>query len=131
MGNLGDYQKIVEIAKKVGGPRILAAIVAAGGFVAGGIVGVVGTKGAERVSKAAKKQKSAPSDTKEELYTVTSDDEESGGLRLRVGDKYRVLGRDRDSILIEVLNDANNPYFVSREFLQSVSDFEIEPDAVD
>lgn len=126
MGNLGDYQRVVEIAKKVGGPRILAAIVAAGGFV----LGVAGTKVVDKASKGAKRKKRATSGATEELFDVTSDGE-SGGLKLRAGDKYRVLAQDRDSILIEVLNNANNPHFVSRDFLQSVSDFENKSDIGD
>ena len=38
-------------------------------------------------------------------------------------DKFRVLNRDMDSILIEKLGDDNNPYFVSAEFLKKVSEF--------
>lgn len=131
MSNLGDYQKVVEIAKKVGGPRALALMVAASGFVAGGIVGVVGTRGVDKVSKGGKWRKRATSDATGELFDVTSDGEENSGLTLRAGDKYRVLAQDRDSVLIEVLNNTNNPHFVSRGFLHSVSDFKNISDADD
>ena len=41
----------------------------------------------------------------------------------RVGDEYRVLECDGGAILIEVLDDPDGPYFLSAEFLRTVSDF--------
>lgn len=131
MSNLGDYQRVVQLAKKVGGPRALAAMVAGGGFVVGGVVAVAGTLGLDKISKGAKRKKRATSDATGELFDVTSDGEENGGLKLRAGDKYRILAQDGDSVLIEVLNNTNNPHFVSLGFLQSVSDFKNISDADD
>jgi hypothetical protein len=48
---------------------------------------------------------------------------DSDGLVFKVGDKYRILDRDGDSILIEKFGDDNNPYFVSAEFLKKISEF--------
>ena len=42
---------------------------------------------------------------------------------LNVGDAYRILESDGESVLIEKIGDTNNPYFVSADFLRSVSDF--------
>ena len=51
--------------------------------------------------------------------------EKTDGLEsvFRVGDEYRVLECDEDAILIEVLGDPNNPYFVSGALLATISDF--------
>lgn len=128
MGNLGDYQRITSFAKKVGGPKAMMVIVAAGGYALMRTA-EAGVKVAAKISKAAIKKKSVPCGATGRLFTVVTDGEDSGELKLRVGDEYRVLGCDGDSILIEVLKDANNPYFASRTFLESVSDFEIEDGA--
>lgn len=128
MGNLGDYQRITSFAKKVGGPKAMMVIVAAGGYALMRTA-EAGVKVAAKVTKAAIKKKSVPCRATGRLFTVVTDGEDSGELKLRVGDEYRVLSCDGDSILIEVLKDANNPYFASRTFLESVSDFEIEDDA--
>lgn len=37
---------------------------------------------------------------------------------------YRILERDKDSVLIEKIGDNNNPYFVSADFLRTVSKFQ-------
>ena len=37
---------------------------------------------------------------------------EENGINLFVGDEFRILASDEDAILIEVLGDDNNPYFV-------------------
>lgn len=59
-------------------------------------------------------------------FAVSSPGEDGSGLTLRAGDEYRVLECDGDAVLIEVLNDRGNPYFVSGEFLRKVSDFPAE-----
>jgi hypothetical protein len=48
-------------------------------------------------------------------------------LVLKVGDEYRVIERDGDATLIEVLGDPKNPYVVSAELLKAVSNFSPEP----
>jgi hypothetical protein len=125
MSNLGDYIRLTSFAKKVGGPKAMMAIAAGSGYVIVRAVEAVGKK-VVTASKDVIKRRSVPCGAAGKLFTVVSDGEDIGGLKLRVDDAYRVLACDGDSILIEVLKDANNPYFVSRDFLESVSDFEIE-----
>lgn len=117
MGNLGAYQAMTTAAKKVGGPSVLLAITA----VAGYIFIRPAEAGAKKVVRTIK-QRNEPCATKGQLFRASADGDD-GGLRIRVGDEYRVLECDGDSILIEVLGDADNPYFVSSTFLRSVSDF--------
>lgn len=117
MSNLGRYQAMTTIAKKVGGPTVLATITFVGGYLVLRPA-EAGAKKAARVIKG----RSTPCATKGSVFRVRSAGEESG-LQIRVGDEYRVLECDGDAILIEVLGDQHNPYFVSSRFLRSISDF--------
>lgn len=126
MSNLGGYQAAVELMKSLGGPRkaaiILGSLAATGGYaVLRGVEG--GGKKLFKAVKSASEDTGTPKPTKDKVFTVIAGGEDNIGLKLRAGDQYRVLGWDADAILIEVLNDRNSPYFVSREFLRTVSDF--------
>lgn len=52
MSNLGGYQMLTTLAKKVGGPGKLVALIAGGGAIAGGLA----VKGGEVIVKRGKKQ---------------------------------------------------------------------------
>ncbi len=39
------------------------------------------------------------------------------------GDHFKVLEEDGDSVLIELLGNDDNPYFVSKELLKEISDY--------
>lgn len=123
MGNLGAYQVMTTMAKRVGGPVMLAAVTATGGWALGRSAEAGGKK-AFKVTKVALKKRRAPCATKGQLFEVTADGaDSSAGLTLRIGDSFRVMECDADAILIEVLGNATNPYFVSRHFLTTVSEF--------
>lgn len=123
MSNLGMYQTLVSVAKRVGGPERLVAALLAGGYVMGKST-ELGSKKLVKVSKAALKKRNKPCATKGQLFDVTADGaDSSAGLSLRGGDVFRVLECDADSILIEVLGNPNNPYAVSRQFLMTISAF--------
>lgn len=136
MSNLGNYQKVIELSKKFGGPERLAAAV----FVTGAAIGVStdrgGTqavkRGKARLSKrkarksetAATGELTSPGTTGVKSFAVTADGvDRSTGLSLHSGDSFRVLAEDGGSILIEVIGDSNNPYMVSGPFLATVSSF--------
>ncbi|MFD6818796.1 hypothetical protein ACFWC5_00295 [Streptomyces sp. NPDC060085] len=118
MGNLGGYQVMTTLAKKVGGPAALAVVTAVSGWaiVRGAEAGL---KGGFRAAK----KRNAPCSTKGQVFDVVSDGEDGKGLVLRAGDRYRVMECDGEAILIEVLGGTNNPYFTSAQFLASVSGF--------
>ena len=122
MSNLGDYQKMTIVAKKVGGPKNLAGIIAGAGVV----VGVALCKGreivAEKVSKKMNKGKLTGT-TDSIVYSVTVDGVSDDGLEFKIGDQFRVLETDKDAVLIEKIGDDNNPYFVSVEFLEMISNY--------
>lgn len=117
MSNLGRYQTMTRLAKKVGGPTALAVIT----FVSGYVAIRPAEAGAKRIIRRAKNP-TPPCEWKGRTFQVTVDGDEKE-VHLRVGGSYRVLECDGDAILIEVVGDANNPYFVSSKFLRSVSDF--------
>ncbi|MEV6019319.1 hypothetical protein [Streptomyces sp. NPDC051997] len=118
MGNLGGYQLMTRLAKKVGGPAALAVVTAVSGWAIGRAAEAGG-----KAAKAAARKRNAPCSTKGRVFDVVSDGEDSRGLALRAGDQYRVMECDGEAILIEVLGDTNNPYFTSAQFLESVSSF--------
>ena len=118
MSNLGAYQWLTTVAKKVGGPKNFVGIVA--------VASVVIYKGGEVVVKKIKKKVN-----KEELqetsdliiYSVTGEGVRNGGLKFKIGDQFRVLETDKDAVLIEKIGDDNNPYFVSEEMLKNISNY--------
>jgi len=118
MGNLGAYQVMTTLAKRVGGPVVLAVVTAVGGYIA--------LRPAEAGVKRAfrsLKRRGQPCVAKGSLFTVTADGEDDRDLSLRSGDEYRVLDCDGDAVLIEVIGGDDNPHMVSAEFLTSISDY--------
>jgi len=122
MSNLGAYQWMTTVAKKVGGPKKLVGIVVGISAVAGAVI----YKGGEVVVKKIKKKMN-----KEELqetsdliiYSVTAEGVRNGGLKFKIRDQFRVLETDKDAVLIEKIGDDNNPYFVSEEMLKNISNY--------
>ncbi len=120
MGNLGWYQLMTTVAKKVGGPKQLLALVAAGGYVI--IRGV--EAGGKKVRKLVKKDNKEKSTSKVlPAYKFIIDGKDDKGLIFSSGDVFYVAARHDDVILIEKEKDDNNPYFVSVDWLMKVSSF--------
>ncbi|MEO3773939.1 hypothetical protein [Micromonospora sp. B9E7] len=115
---------MTTIAKKIGGPRALILAVAAGGALAykGGEVGV---KAVVRTSRSIRRTLDARAEAaaKSRVYRVVEAADAGGGLTLRTGDEFRVLARDDDAILIEVVSSTQNPWYVSDALLAAISDF--------
>lgn len=119
MSNLGWYQVMTTMAKKVGGPRNLFTIVLGSGAILGGTAVTVKRKFGEELSKKKINEEAAI------VHTVKKDGRSNEGLVFKTGDKFKVLERDGDAALIEILHDSNNPYFVSAKFLHTISDYTI------
>ncbi len=121
MSNLGWYQIMTTVSKKVGGPLNLVKILFGGGAVAGGgiAVGTITIKNKVTKKLNEKKRKSEAAI----VYTVKTDQKSNEGLSFKVGEQFKVLEVDGDAALIVKLGDNNNPYFVSAKFLRSISDY--------
>ena len=117
MSNLGLYQMMTTVAKRVGGPLRFLGIVAAGGYV---VLRPLETAGKWLVKKLFVGK--STDDIKGKVFSVTTEGADEQGLAFKVGDKFKVWEYDKDSILIEKIGDSNNPYFVSAQFLRSISD---------
>ncbi|SEP69456.1 hypothetical protein SAMN02910289_00367 [Lachnospiraceae bacterium RM5] len=125
MSNLGGYQKLTTVAKKVGGPRNLKLLL----FGVGGLFGVGVTEGKYAIKKKkalSEKEKKRQSEEMSKMYTVEKKGRSNEGLLFEEGDTFKVLEVDGDVVLIEKIGDDNNPYYVSRQFLDSISDYELE-----
>lgn len=124
MSNLGGYQTITTVIKALGGPTKALSIVLGGTLAVGGIGGSM-VPGAYKRVKAAVKNRTARNTATGQMFTVHTerDGDDRREPKLRVGDQYRVLERDGDAVLIEVLGNADNPFFVSGMMLSAISDF--------
>lgn len=121
MGNLGWYQIMTTAAKKVGGPQKLIGIIFGGGALFGGGAVLGGKAIKNGINKRLEKK-----NHEEEIaaiYTINKECTSKEGLVFDEGMQFKVLERDGDAALIEILNYENNPYFVSAIFLQSISDY--------
>ena len=126
MSNLGAYQWITSTSKKVGGPINLLLLTGATGAIAGTIVYKISEFGVKKGIKALKAHQSPHGwclKANEKIYSVTSTGTSNEGVEFTVGTKIKVLEMDGDSVLIEKMGDENNPYFVSKEFLHTISTF--------
>lgn len=118
MGNLGDYQRMTTLAKRVGGPKVLG--------LAATVLGYIVLRPAEAgLKKAARtfKERGGSHPLRGRVFRVTADGHDGHGVRLYEGDEYRVLEGDRDAILIEIIGGTSNPHVVAGEFLKTVSEF--------
>lgn len=135
MGNLGLYQTFTTVAKQFGGPGKLLIAIAAGGVAVGVAIGAFAKPVVVKVVSAAKKRSMKNSIT-DAVFTVSSEPGEAAtadmnGLVLHIGDQFRVVESDGDAICIEVLENANNPYYLSGELLEAISDFRRSSETAD
>lgn len=127
MSNLGTYQLMTTLAKKVGGPKVLACVLT----VLGWAVGRSGEAGAKAIVNKFRNAPHTSSDYQHlrETFAVTVTTELAEGLILNEGSTFHVLERDQDSVLIAVPDDKNNPYFVSAEKLSKISNYSLGTEA--
>lgn len=120
MSNLGGYQRLTTIAKKVGGPANLVLLIAGSGAVVykGGEILV--RKAIKNVNKLYAENSSEISS---QIYIVNKQGVSNENLAFELGDRFKVLEFDGDAILIEKIGDSNNPYVVSSEFLEKISNY--------
>ncbi|MBQ8121648.1 MAG: hypothetical protein IJ172_12850 [Ruminococcus sp.] len=121
MSNLGWYQLLTTLAKKVGGPKKLVLLLVGSGAVIGGSATAGGLAVKKKVKKTLdKKKKNAEAAI---VHTVIQNGVSNEGKTFTIGDKFKVLEVDGDAGLIELIGDNNSPYYVSTRFLNSISDY--------
>ena len=120
MSNLGMYEKMTTVASKVGGPKNLFTIVAVGGA----LIGSLATEGINIVTNKiiANRKKKYSNALSSVLHTVHTGANSKEGLTIKEGEQFKILEQYGNSALIEIIGKENNPYLVSKEFLQSISD---------
>lgn len=122
MSNLGGYQWLTTVAKKVGGPKNLVLIIAGTGAVVYKGGEIVVKKTVKEIKKRMSQEKLLEiADTK--IYTVTAEGTSNEGLEFKIGDQFKVLETDKDAVLIEKIGDSDNPYFISAELLKNISNY--------
>ncbi len=123
MSNLGAYQQMTTLSKKVGGPRNFILLTMIAGATIYKLSELSVTK-CIKVVKSHRASQSATSEFQDRIFSVTSFGQSNEGVNFPVGCQYRVLEKDGDAVLIEKIGDENNPYFVSANFLHTISDFQ-------
>ena len=114
--------KITAWAKRVGGPRDLIIILMSGGAIVYKISEIGAKAGISYIKGKISESKGLSSNGK--VYDVLSYGKSNEDLEFKIGDKFAVLEIDADAVLIEKIGDHNNPYFVSAQFLRTISNFE-------
>lgn len=99
MSNLGGYQRLTTIAKRVGGPTNLVLLIAGSGaaIYKGGEILV------KKAVKAIKKQdaENVSSEHNGQVYKVDKQGVSNEGVILEAGDSFNVLESDGEVVLIE------------------------------
>ncbi len=122
MGNLGMYQWMTSTAKKVGGPLPFLLMFILGGAGLYKSAEIVIQKSEEAV-KRHQNQKGLSVQRTEQIYTIATAGTSNDGVNFKVGEQIKVLERDGNCVMIEKIGDKNNPYFVSAEFIRTISNF--------
>lgn len=120
MSNLGGYQWMTTTAKKLGGVENFVLAIATVGATVGVTIYESGKWCVKKLySKKAKKQNALES----KIYTIKSPGRSNNEVEFMVDDRFRIIETDGEAVLIEKMNDQNNPYFVSAELIQNISDY--------
>ena len=107
MSNLGGYQKVVTVIKKVGGPKkagmLLGGAIVTAAFVSGGCGYAIGKKSRKLNDY--------------NVFRFIKDAEYDDESFVK-GEKYIVLEIDGDAAIIMKSNNLKHPFVVSYEFLK-------------
>lgn len=119
MSNLGTYQWITTTSKKMGGPVPFLCLTAVGGYALIRVIEAGGKKVIKLIKASSQNRISAAP-----CFVVQTDATSNEGVMFKSGDKLRVLESDGESILIDRINDTQSPYFVSADFLSSITEYQ-------
>ena len=121
MGNLGWYQVLTSMAKKVKGPKNLVGILIGEGVLFGGIAVASSVVIKKKLDKVLAEKKHTAETA--EVHTVLKTGCSNEGLSFELGDTFKVLAVDGTAALIEKNGNEQTPYYVSVKFLKSISDY--------
>lgn len=116
MSNLGMYQWFTTTAKKVGGPKVLIGLLLSAGYVSGKIIEI----GGKRVFRLVKRKK--VNNDEMVVYIVNQDTEIQEGVAVHKGDIINVVSRDKNALLIEIVGNDNNPYYIDDDYLRTIAE---------
>ena len=119
MGNSGMYQTMTMLAKKVNGPMNLALIV----LGTGALLGKAAELGVKQVHSLLPKKVDASLQEEEDdkTYEINTSAEILSNMKVEKGDSFKILMRDDNAVLIEVIGKDNNPFLTSFKLLSSIS----------
>lgn len=122
MSNLGLYQDIAKVMKKVGGPKIALPLFASISYG----VGRLGEFSIKKIHAVLKKKPT--SQMKEKYnnaprYEVIKKGISNEGVQFDVGDEIKLLVVDNDLAFIEKIGDDNSPYFISLDLLKEITNY--------
>lgn len=122
MSNLGCYQWFTTNAKRVGGPLKLMGLIAIAGYV---VIrtGEIGAKKAIKLVKKHNEDKVKDTFKKNSVCKVIADANIEEGVDVKIGDKIKVCAIDGEAVMIEILSNKNNPYFIDINLLKSITDY--------
>lgn len=120
MSNLGMYQILTTVSKKVGGPAALTGILMAAGYVVFRSV----EAGGKEILKLVKEKTMKPTELNA-IYSFVVTGVGDNNLQFEKNDTFIVAATHDDVVLIEKQNDNDNPYFVSLVWLKKVSNYMI------
>lgn len=104
MSNLGYYQTMTTCAKKVGGPVKLFVL----SLAVGGAVSIPCWELGKKLVKSIKR-KSFSHNLDNKLYTVHKNSIDGQGLRFKINDRFTVLEKDGNTVLIAFEQNNDNP----------------------
>lgn len=116
MSNLGSYQRMTILAKKVGGPVKLAIITASAGFCF--FRGI--EEGGRRTIKFIKNKLASECEVCDVEFETLIENE----IRVKPNDKIRILEEVEDGYLVEIIGRKDNPFIISKEQLEAMTGFE-------
>lgn len=119
MNNLGWYQWFTTNAKKVGGPLRLMGLIAVGGYA---IIRTV-EAGAKKSIKVVKARHKRALNDELPICNVTADGSIEKDVRVKRGDQIKICAIDGNAVMIEVIGNENNPYFIDMKRLKSLTDY--------
>lgn len=120
MSNLGLYQVVTTLMKRVGGPKKFFAMILGAG-AAGGAVATLAIQ--KVISIVEKRNRSNASLGDIEFPYQFKKKGKEGREKVKPGEKFRVLNNDGDVVFIQKESDPEYFHFLSEEFLMKVSDF--------